>query len=903
MKAPLPAEMPRTFDGAEMEKALYDWWEAQGYFKPRIEPGVKPFVISMPPPNVTGALHLGHAITAAVEDALIRHHRMTGRPTLWVPGTDHAGIATQNVVERELAKEGLTRHDLGRERFIERVWEWKRVYHERISAQHRRLGVSCDWDRERFTMDEGLSRAVREAFVRLYRQGLIYRGAYLVNWCPRCGTAVSDLEVEHEEEDSHLWHVRYWDDAHEHSITVATTRPETILGDTAVAVHPDDARYRDLIGMTVRLPIIGRAIPIIADEAVDPAFGTGAVKVTPAHDPVDYEIGQRHNLEAINVMNEDSTMNAAAGPFEGQDRFECRKNLVAAIEEMGDLVKVEPYRHSVGHCQRCNTIVEPRISTQWFVRMKPLAEPAIEAVRDEGTGSVPRVRIVPERFTKIYNDWLENIRDWCISRQLWWGHRIPVWYCQSCGEQICSVEDPTGCTKCGSGDIHQDEDVLDTWFSSGLWPFSTLGWPEETEDLAYFYPTSVLETGYDILFFWVARMIMMGLAMTDEVPFDTVYLHGLIRNEEGKKISKSMPDAWRYDPLYMIDEYGQDALRFTLLTGSTPGNDMRLAPSRVEANRNFGNKIWQAARYVLGNLGSSPERYTPPTDGIAPRADMDAADRWILSRYHRLVGEVQRLIDGYQLGEAGRQIYDFVWSEYCDWYIEMTKVRLRDDAQATEAEDARRVLVYVLDGCLRLLHPYMPFITEAIWQYLPHGATDGQAEPALIVAAWPQAGALDEAAEDQMDDLMELVRAVRNARSEYDVEPGRRIAAIIAAGERLPFLRAQARALAALARIDEGRLELHASLDAPPEKALTLVVGGATCYLPMAALVDLDRERARLEGEIDQVDQEIAHSERLLSNQGFVNKAPEAVVQKERDKLAESRERRTRLQERLAGLA
>ena len=486
MKAPLPAEMPRTFDGAEMEKALYDWWEAQGYFKPRIEPGVKPFVISMPPPNVTGALHLGHAITAAVEDALIRHHRMTGRPTLWVPGTDHAGIATQNVVERELAKEGLTRHDLGRERFIERVWEWKRVYHERISTQHRRLGVSCDWDRERFTMDEGLSRAVREAFVRLYRQGLIYRGAYLVNWCPRCGTAVSDLEVEHEEEDSHLWHVRYWDDAHEHSITVATTRPETILGDTAVAVHPDDARYRDLIGMTVRLPIIGRAIPIIADEAVDPAFGTGAVKVTPAHDPVDYEIGQRHNLEAINVMNEDSTMNAAAGPFEGQDRFECRKNLVAAIEEMGDLVKVEPYRHSVGHCQRCNTIVEPRISTQWFVRMKPLAEPAIEAVRDEGTGSVPRVRIVPERFTKIYNDWLENIRDWCISRQLWWGHRIPVWYCQSCGEQICRVEDPTGCTKCGSGDIHQDEDVLDTWFSSGLWPFSTLGWPEETEDLAYF---------------------------------------------------------------------------------------------------------------------------------------------------------------------------------------------------------------------------------------------------------------------------------------------------------------------------------------------------------------------------------------------------------------------------------
>jgi len=897
MNAPLPKEMPRTFESAEMEKALYDWWEAQGYFKPRIQPGVKPFVISMPPPNVTGALHLGHAITAAVEDALIRHHRMTGRPTLWVPGTDHAGIATQNVVERELAKEGLTRHDLGRERFVERVWEWKHVYHERISNQHRRLGVSCDWERERFTMDPGLSRAVREAFVRLYRQGLIYRGAYLVNWCPRCGTAVSDLEVEHEEEDTHLWHVRYWDAQHERSITVATTRPETILGDTAIAVHPDDARYKDLIGAVVRLPIIGREIPIIADEAVDPAFGTGAVKVTPAHDPVDYEIGQRHGLEAINVMNEDSTMNEAAGPYAGQDRFVCRRNLVADIEALGDLVKVEPYRHSVGHCQRCDTIVEPRISTQWFVRMKPLAEPAIAAVRDG------RIRIVPERFEKIYYDWLENIRDWCISRQLWWGHRIPVWYCRSCGEQICAIEDPTACTQCGSGEIHQDEDVLDTWFSSGLWPFSTLGWPEETEDLAYYYPTSVLETGYDILFFWVARMIMLGLAMTGEAPFDTVYLHGLIRNEEGKKISKSMPDAWRYDPLYMIDEYGQDALRFTLLTGSTPGNDMKLAPSRVEANRNFGNKIWQAARYVLGHLGGAPERYAPPAEGIDPTPEMDPADRWILSRYHRLVGEVQRLLAGYQLGEAGRQIYDFVWSEYCDWYIEMTKTRFRDGSgsEAESATMARRVLTYVLDGCLRLLHPYMPFITEAIWQYLPHVAEAGDGE-ALIVARWPRGGALDDAAEERMGELMELIRAIRNARSEYDVEPGRRIAAVIVAEERLPFLRGQAGVLASLARVDEARLDLHERLAAAPEKALTLVVGGYTGYLPLAALIDLDRERARLEGEVAQVDRELANSERLLANPGFVNKAPEAVVQKERDKLAANQERRAKLVERLGAL-
>ncbi|MBM3190443.1 MAG: valine--tRNA ligase, partial [Chloroflexi bacterium] len=685
--------------------------------------------------------------------------------------------ATQNVVERELAAEGLTRHDLGRERFLERVWEWKAKYHARITEQHRRLGVSCDWERERFTMDPGLSRAVRETFVRLYEDELIYRGAYLVNWCPRCATAISDLEVEHEDEQAHLWYVRYWTEAHDRHITVATTRPETILGDTAVAVHPDDARYRDMVGVKVRLPVIGRVIPVIADEAVDPAFGTGAVKVTPAHDPTDYEIGQRHNLPSVNVMNDDMTMNAEAGPYEGQDRFECRRNLVADIEALGDLVRIEYHRHAVGHCQRCATIVEPRISTQWFVRARPLAEPAIAAVR-EG-----RTRIVPERFAKVYFEWMENIRDWCISRQLWWGHRIPVWYCDACGEQICAREDPTACPRCG-GELRQDEDVLDTWFSSGLWPFSTLGWPDETEDLAYFYPTTVLETGYDILFFWVARMMMLGLRMTGREPFSVVYLHGLVRNEEGRKISKSMPDAHRYDPVLMLDEYGQDALRFTLLTGSTPGNDMKLAPSRVEANRNFANKIWQAARYVLGNLGDTPEAYTPPDTPLEPTADMDMADRWILSRYHRLVDEATRLIEGYQLGEAGRQLYDFLWGEYCDWYIEMTKVRLSpsngDDA-SPEAEAARRVLVYVLEGCMRLLHPYMPFVTEAIWQYLPHRGE------ALIVARWPEAGALDAETEESLAAFMELVRAIRNARTEYGVEPGRRIAAIIAAGDQARF--------------------------------------------------------------------------------------------------------------------
>jgi len=886
-RPPIPETMSAVYNAAEIEQPLYHWWWRQGYFKPRIDPSQKPFVISMPPPNVTGALHLGHAITAAIEDALIRHHRMTGRPTLWVPGTDHAGIATQNVVERELAKEGLTRHDLGREKFLERVWQWKEIYHKRITEQHYALGVSCDWDRERFTMDEGLSRAVREAFVRLYEDGLIYRGAYLVNWCPRCGTAISDLEVEHDEEEASLWYVRYWTEDRSRYITVATTRPETILGDTAVAVHPDDERYRDLVGLTVVLPILGRRIPIIADEAVDREFGTGAVKITPAHDPVDYEVGQRHGLPAINVMNDDMTMNEEAGPYAGQDRFVCRENLVRDLAALGDLIKVEPHVHAVGHCQRCGTIVEPRISTQWFVRMEPLAKPAIEAVRSG------RIRIVPERFEKIYYNWMENIRDWCISRQLWWGHRIPVWYCEDCGGQTCARTDPTACAHCGSARIHQDEDVLDTWFSSGLWPFSTLGWPDDTEDLRYFYPTTVLETGYDILFFWVARMIMSGLYFTGKEPFSVVYLHGLIRNEEGKKISKSMEDAWRYDPLFLIQEYGQDALRFTLLTGSTPGNDMKLSISRVEANRNFCNKIWQAARFVLGNLGEEAARYTPPAQ-IDPSPTMDPADRWILSRYHRLVGEVTRLIQAFQLGEAGRQVYEFIWGEYCDWYIEMTKVRLREGGPS--AEEARRVLTYVLDGCLRLLHPYMPFVTEAVWQYLPH-----QGE-ALIIAPWPQAGAVDEEAEALMGGLMELIRAIRNARSEYNVEPARRIAAIVVAEERAAFLGGQRAVLEALARVDGGRLTIVKHLEEIPQHALALVVSDYACYLPLAAMLDLDRERERLQKELADLQREVSRAENLLANEGFVSKAPAAVVQREREKLEDLRDRIVRLKERLASL-
>ncbi|MHB1357443.1 MAG: valine--tRNA ligase [Anaerolineae bacterium] len=886
-RAPLPEEMAKTYS-FDIEHPLYEWWEKEGYFKPRIDLARKPFVISMPPPNVTGILHLGHALTSAVEDALIRYHRMTGRPTLWVPGSDHAGIATQAVVERELAKEGLTRHDLGREKFIERVWEWKAIYHQRITNQQRRLGISCDWERERFTLDDGLSKAVREAFVHLYDRGLIYRGAYLVNWCPRCTTAISDLEVEFEDEASHLWYVRYWTVDKSASITVATTRPETILGDTAVAVHPDDARCKRLVGQTVHLPVIGREIPIIADEAVDPAFGTGAVKVTPGHDPTDYEIGQRHQLPTINVLTATASMTEAAGPYTGLDRLECRAQLVAAIEQLGDLIKVEDYTHSVGHCQRCHTIVEPRISTQWFVKMKPLADPAIAAVRDG------HIRIVPERFTKTYYDWLENIRDWCISRQQWWGHRIPVWYCDTCGQQTCQRIDPTHCAHCGSAEIHQDEDVLDTWFSSGLWPFSTLGWPEQTPDLAYFYPTSVLETGYDILFFWVVRMITLGLEMTGQVPFDTVYLHGLIRNEDGQKISKSLPDAWKYDPLYIIDEYGQDALRFSILTGSTPGNDMKLALSRVESSRNFANKIWQAARFVIGNLGE--RRDFKPADlpqDIEPQ--MDLTDRWILSRYHRLVAEVQRLVTAYQLGEAGRQVYDFLWGEYCDWYIEMCKPRLRE-SETAGADAARRVLVYVLEGSMRLLHPFMPFVTEAIWQYLPHSGE------ALIVAPWPQAGALDDTAEHQMNTLMELVRAIRNARAEYEVEPGRRIAAVLAGGSESAMLEAQRDVLVALARIDGQKLTIATDLLEKPTQAIALVVGSIVCYLPLASLIDLEKEVARLHAEIALQEQELARAHKLLANEGFVARAPEAVVMKERDKIVAIGEKLAKLSERLVTL-
>ena len=906
-------ELSKTYNPEEHEQRLYAWWEGQGYFKPEAAVAMglarrdgPRFCITMPPPNVTGILHLGHAITASVEDLMTRYHRMRGYETLYLPGSDHAGIATQNVVERELAKEGLTRHDLGREAFIERAWAWKEQTHARITNQHRKLGVSCDWERERFTLDDQLSHAVRVAFVMLYEQDLIYRGPYLVNWCPRCESAISDLEVEPQEHTSHLWHIRYpivsedwegpqhpwgsgrWAEGATAFIQMATTRPETILGDSAVAVHPEDERWKRLVGKTAVLPAIGRPIPVVADAAVRQDFGTGAVKVTPAHDPTDYEIGMRHHLEQVNVLTETAKMNANAGPYEGLDRYAAREAVVADFEKEGLLVRVEPYVHSVGHCQRCDTVVEPMISTQWFVRTKPLAEKAIRAVE---TGEMT---IVPERFEKVYFHWMENIRDWCISRQLWWGHRIPVWYCHTCSHQWSAVEDPSACPNCGGHDFHQDEDVLDTWFSSGLWPFSTLGWPDmASSDMQRFFPNDIRETGYDILFFWVARETMLSLALLGRAPYETVYLHGLIRNERGEKISKSMPDAWKYDPLYIIEEYGTDALRYTLTTSATPGNDMNLDPRRLEGARNFANKIWQATRFILMNLeDASPA----PVEALEP-VRLTLVDRWILSRVQRLTGEVTRLIDTFQYGEAGRQIRDFLWDEFCDWAIEAAKVRLYGEGADTETP--RSVLVAVLEQAMRLLHPFMPFVTEAIWQTLPAAAKQS---PSLMVTPWPEVNEawLDEAAESQMATLIELVRGMRMVRSEYNVEAGKRIAATVGAGALAPVLEANREVLTFLARLDSERVAIVAGSEPLPQSA-SVVVGDIVAYLPLAGMVDLEAERARLQKELDGLIGRIAGSESRLSGP-FAEKAPAPVVQREREKLVEMQAEAEQVREQLARL-
>jgi valyl-tRNA synthetase len=872
-------EMPKTFDFTEAEPRIYHYWQDNGYFKPEIHPDGEPFVISIPPPNVTGALHNGHAMFVSLEDLMIRYERMRGRAALWVPGSDHAGIATQLQVELMLREEGTSRQEVGREEFLRRTWEWKRKYGGRITQQLRRLGASCDWDRERFTLDEGLSRAVREAFVTLWEQGLIYRGLRLINWSPGLQTAVSDLEVEREEEDGFLYYFNYPVEGGG-AIPVATTRPETILGDTAVAVHPEDERYQAYLGRYALVPMLNRRIPIIADEYVDREFGTGALKITPGHDPADYEIGQRHGLEVINIMNQDATLNQNAGPYAGQDRFKARENLWADMQAAGMVIKTLPYRHAVPRSQRGGEIVEPMVSTQWFVKVQPLAERAIAAVRDG------RIKIVPDHFEKVYFNWLENIEDWCISRQLWWGHPIPAWYCDDCREITVSRTDPTECAHCGGTHLTQDPDVLDTWFSSGLWPFSTLGWPDDTPDLRRYYPTSTMETAYDILFFWVARMIMMGLWFTDNIPFHTVYLHGLFRDESGRKVSKSNRNV--SDPLEIVEKYGTDALRFTLQTGSSPGNDMNMSESRIEYSRNFGNKLWQMSRFVWSNL-----------EGYAPRREPDASQldlpgRWILSRLSRLVSTVQRLFDTYQYGEAGRQILEFLWSEFADWYVEISKTALYSGETETR-QQALDVLAYVINTNLRLLHPYIPYITEEIWGYLFQGP--------LILAAWPEANSahVDDDAEAEFAILMDLVRGIRNARAEYKVEPGHRISAAIDPGAHHDLIAQHTDIFARLCNV--GNIRLMDSGAAAPDQAATVVSADVTIYLPLADLLDLDAERERLRRELENLGQQISRTEGLLANENFLAKARPDVVQRERDKLAALTASRQAVEERLGALS
>ena len=889
------ASLPKTYEPQTVEAKWYRFWEDGGYFKPRPNPGSKPFVISMPPPNVTGALHLGHAITATTEDILTRYHRMKGDETLWVPGEDHAGIATQTVVERLLAQEKTDRHEIGREAFIGRVWQWVDQYKSRIQDQHRRLGASCDWSRERFTLDEGLSKAVREVFVRLYEEGLIYRGERIINWCPRCMSAISDLEVNHVDTPGKLTYVRYplvpqeGEQATEY-ISVATTRPETILGDTAVAVNPNDPRYKDMIGRLAIVPVIGREIPIVGDAAVDQSFGTGAVKVTPAHDPVDFEIGLRHHLPAVQVIGFDAKMTPEAGPYAGQDRYEARKNLVEELENLGLIVKIEDYTVPLGHCQRCDTVVEPLISKQWFVKMKPLATPALGAVK------YGLIKIVPERFNKVYMDWLENIHDWCISRQLWWGHRIPVWYCDACAEMTVSREDVTTCSHCGSESLHRDEDVLDTWFSSWLWPFSTLGWPDVTPDLLRYYPTSVMETGYDIIFFWVARMVMAGIHFLGVVPFDTIYLHGLVRDAKGEKMSKSKNNV--VDPLEVMDKYGTDALRFTLATSSTPGNDMKLMEDRIVGNRNFANKIWNASRFVLmttADVGGG----VPDISQLQPQT---LADRWILNRFVQLVEQVTRLLGEFQLGEAGRQINEFFWSDYCDWYVEIAKVQMQSNEQARQT--TANILRAVLDQSLRLLHPFMPFVTEEVWQHLYR--TSEQPErwpaPALIVAAWPISitSLIDEEAERQFELVQTIITRIRDARNQMNVEPARRIPAIMAVRDEIAMLEAQATLIEFLARTEKP--QLYAELKQKPEQAMSLLAGSVEIYLPLAGMLDIAKELGRLDKDLAQAEQEAARLQGKLSNENFVSRAKPDVVERERERLASQEERIGKLKARRAEL-
>ena len=911
-------DLSQPYDPQKIEQPMYQWWEDSQFFPPDEQAPLPPFVISIPPPNVTGELHIGHAMFVTLEDLMIRWRRMQGYQTLWVPGTDHAGIATQLQVEKMLMREGTSRQQVGREEFLRRTWEWQTKYGGVIQQQMRRMGASCDWDRERFTLDEGLCRAVHTSFKKLYDDGLIYRGTYLVNWSPNLGTAVSDLEVEYETRQGHLWYVRYpllasadsddlpaniwksgeWASGTSEFIVVATTRPETILGDTAVAVNPEDERYRHLIGRYALLPAIGRRIPIIADEYVDKEFGTGAVKITPAHDPNDYDVGKRHDLPMINMLNKDATLNEEAGPYQGMDRFDGRKALVQDLEHEGLLVKTEPHTSNVGISQRGGEGIEPLLSEQWFVRTRKMADMALAAVK-EG-----RTRIIPEHFEKVYTHWMENIQDWCVSRQLWWGHRIPVWYTPDGEVIVPGPDDPP------PENATQDPDVLDTWYSSGLWPFSTLGWPEDTPDMQAYYPTSVMETGYDILFFWVARMMMMGCYLTDVEPFHTIYLHGLVRDEHGRKMSKSYGNV--VNPLEVMDTYGTDALRFTLATSGTPGQDLNLNPQRIEAARNFANKIWNMTRFVVSAHSRASQGAQPliPSNGVATidASLLTLADRWILSRYNHLVQDVDRLLEGYNFGEAGRQIQDFLWNTFADWYIEVAKVQLEGDEQRQQLTSI--ILFTVLEGALRLLHPFMPYVTEAAWQFLIalHSGASQPAptphQPSIMVSRYPIAETewLDEAADTFFGLLQNIIIGIRNMRNEYKVEPARWIRAIIVAGEHTEHIQAESMLISRLARVNSAELSAVEELTDKPRQAATLVLGTVEVYLPLAGMIDLQQELERLTEELKNAEADIARRESRLANKSFVDKAPDHVVQKERDSLSQARDKVTRLRERLAEL-
>ena len=879
-------QLKDKYNPKDFEERLYKWWVDGGFFTPEIVEGKKPFTIVIPPPNITGQLHMGHALDNTIQDILIRWNRMKGVPTLWLPGTDHASIATEAKIVEKLTEEGTSKNALGRDKFLERAWQWKEEYGGRIVEQLKKLGSSCDWTRERFTMDEGCSKAVTEFFVSLYQKDLIYRGDRIINWCPTCRTSISDAEVEHEDMEGKFWHIKYPLKDRDDYVVVATTRPETMLGDTCVAVHPEDDRYRELIGSTVILPLMNREIPIVADEYVDMSKGTGAVKVTPGNDPNDFEIGERHNIAKIRIINDDGTMNDNAGAYAGMDRFDARKAVVRDLENQCLITKIEDIEHSVGHCYRCDSVIEPLISTQWFVRMKPLAESAMQAVRDGD------IRFVPQRFEKVYFHWMENIKDWCISRQLWWGHRIPAYYCSDCGETIVCKEQPETCTKCGGNKMEQDPDTLDTWFSSGLWPFSTLGWPEKTRDLEYFYPTSVLVTGYDIIFFWVARMIVSGLDQMDEKPFSDVLIHGLVRDAEGRKMSKSLGNG--IDPLEIIEEYSADALRFTLATGNAPGNDMRFHMERVDASGNFANKLWNASRFVLMNLeGREPDSL----DGDFDREGLELSDRWLLSRLEVLTAEVEESMERYELGVAAQKLYDFIWGEYCDWYIELVKHRLYDKSRKT-GDTARRILYYGLDRLLRLLHPFMPFITEEIWQHLPH---NGQT---ITLAKWPKSdeSQRDETAERQMHTIMDAIRAVRNIRAEMDVAPSRKANVIVVSDQaevrdlfaaNAPYLERLAIASKVLVRTDRTDI---------PEDAVSAVIEGAVIYIPVEELLDIEKEIERLEKEKQRLEKELERVNGKLTNKGFVQKAPADVVEAEKEKKDKYRDMMDKVMERLNSL-